>query len=121
MVEPLLLAIFATAYLGFALLAISQKRHWAAVAGTTPPRRAGVIGLRAGGGGMLLLSLALALARDGPSFGSLLWATAISLVALGVAFTLAWCPRMLRPLAFVGRGGCAAYGASIFGNDGKDP
>jgi len=53
---------------------------------------------------LIALSLILAPLRDGPSFGSLLWATAISLAALGVAFTLAWRPRLLRPLAVVARG-----------------
>jgi len=95
----LLLAVFATAYAGFALLALSQGRHWASVVGTVPPGRVLVIVLRAGGGAMIALSLMLALMRDGPSFGSLLWATAISLAALAVAFTLAWRPGFLRPLA----------------------
>jgi len=100
----LLLAIFATAYAGFALLALSQRRHWVAVVRTAPPQQAGFRGLRLVGVAMLVASLILALLRDGPSFGSLLWATAISLAALGVAFTLAWRPRMLRPLALIARG-----------------
>jgi len=55
--------------------------------------------LRGAGAGMIALSLVLALMREGPGFGSLLWATMISLAALAVAFTLAWRPRWLRPLA----------------------
>jgi len=66
--------------------------------------RSRLLVLRMIGGALIALSLLLALTRDGPSFGSLLWATVISLVALAVAFTLAWRPRMLRPLAVVGRG-----------------
>jgi len=95
----LLLGVFAAAYAGFALLALSQQRHWNSVAGTTPPCRVQIIVLRAVGGAMIALSLVLALMRDGPSFGSLVWATAISLAALAVAFTLAWRPAVLRPLA----------------------
>jgi len=95
----LLLGVFAASWLGFALLALSQWRHWASVTGTALPCRVEVIVLRAGGGVTLALSLVLALLRDGPSFGSLLWATAISLAALAVAFTLAWRPAVLRPLA----------------------
>ncbi|WP_422367440.1 DUF3325 domain-containing protein [Pelagibius sp.] len=95
----LLIVLSMAAYLGFTLLALSQRRHWSAVAGTGAPCRMQVIVLRGVGGAMIALSLVLALTRDGPSFGSLLWATAISLAALAVAFTLAWRPTLLRPLA----------------------
>jgi len=99
MAETLLLAgVFAAAYAGFALIALSQKRHWRRVAATPAPGPARVAVLRGAGGGLIALSLALALLRDGPSFGSLLWATAISFAALAVAFTLNARPRWLRPL-----------------------
>ena len=71
----LLLGTALAAYLGFALLALTQARPWQKVVQTPPPT-----GLR-------------------PSFGALLWATAISLAALAVAFTLTWRPNWLRPLA----------------------
>jgi len=99
----LLLALFAAAYAGFALLALSQARHWRTVVGAAALPRSRVLLLRTLGGALIALSLLLALMRDGASFGSLLWATAISLAALAVAFTLAWRPRLLRPLAVVGR------------------
>jgi len=92
----LLLALFAAAYAGFALLALSQARHWRTVVGDAALPRSRVPVLRAIGGALIALSLLLAFTRDGPSFGSLLWATAISLAALAVAFTLAWRPRLLR-------------------------
>ncbi len=88
----LLLAVFASACAGFACLALSQRRHWARVL-TGAPRRPAVIMLRTLGSALLALSLAVALLGDGPSFGPLLWATAISLAALAVAFTLAWFAR----------------------------
>jgi len=94
----LLAGVFLTAYLGFALLALSQARHWWRVAATDPPRT-GVRLRRGAGAALLAASLALALLRDGPSFGALLWVTAISLAALAVALTVAWRPRWLRPLA----------------------
>jgi len=97
----LLLALFAAAYAGFALLALSQSRHWRAVVGDAALPRSRVLVLRMIGGVLIALSLLLALTRDGPSFGSLLWATAISLAALAVAFTLAWRPRWLRLFARV--------------------
>jgi len=100
----LLLALLASAYAGFALLALSQTQHWRAVVGAAALPRRRVLVLRTIGTALIALSLILSLLRDGPGFGSLLWATAISLAALGVAFTLAWWPRMLRPLAVVGRG-----------------
>lgn len=100
----LLLSAFAAAYLGFAMLALSQVRHWTSVAGSEPQGRVRLIGHRIAGGAMIALSLAMALLRDGPSFGSLLWATAISIAALAVAFTLAWRPGLLRPIAVAGRG-----------------
>jgi len=67
------------------------------------PGRTRVILFRGGGAVLLAGSLALALLRDGPGFGSLLWATAISIAALGVALTLAWRPGVLRPLVAVAR------------------
>jgi len=97
----LLLALSAAAYAGFALLALSQARHWRAVVGDAALPRKQVLVLRTLGGALIALSLLLALMRDGPSFGSLLWATAISLAPLGVAFTLAWQPRWLRVFARV--------------------
>jgi len=54
---------------------------------------------------LLTTSLALALLRDGPSFGSLLWATTISLAALALAFMLAWRPGWFRGLTVFGRRG----------------
>lgn len=91
----LLLGVFVTAWLGFACLALSQGRHWRQVVGTTSPRRGRVRLLRGVGAGLLTGSLALALLRDGASFGSLLWATVLSFAALALAFTLAWRPQWL--------------------------
>jgi len=95
----LLVAVLATAYVGFALLALSQPKHWRKTVRAPLPGRRRLRLLRASGGLLIAGSLALALLRDGPSFGALLWATAISLAALGAAFTLAGCPCWLRPRA----------------------
>jgi len=95
----LLLGVFAAAYAGFALLALSQGRHWTSAVSTALQCRVQIVVLRTVGGAMIAFSLGLALMRDGPTFGALLWATAISLAALAVAFTLAWRPGLLRPLA----------------------
>ena len=100
MPSALLLAGLAlSAYLGFALLALSQARHWRRVSRAEPQPRVRTRALRASGSLALLLPLGLALLRDGPGFGILLWATAISLAAAAAAFTLTWCPAWFRPLA----------------------
>ena len=96
----LFVGILGTAYLGFALLALGQRKHRRAVMSadlkTTPfrsavPRCLGILALTT--------SFALALFQHGPSFGSLLWATVLSIGAVAVALTLAWRPKWLRPLA----------------------
>ena len=92
-------AIATAAYLGFALLALTQARPWRRVGQAPPPTAIRRLAMRTLGGLALVLSLALCLVRDGPSFGALLWATAISIAAAAVAFTLTWRPALLRPLA----------------------
>jgi hypothetical protein len=92
---------FATSYLRFALLALRQKPHHAAVsasrarAALSPAlvRRCSAIG-----GVGLALSFAFSLLAQGPSFGSILWVLSSGAAALGVMFTLAFRPGWLRPL-----------------------
>ncbi|WP_421710211.1 DUF3325 family protein [Algihabitans sp.] len=108
MQSALLIATALAAYLGFALLALGQARPWQRVAQTLPPTGLRLLALRTLGGLALTLSLGLALLRDGPSFGALLWATAITLAALAVAFTLTWRPKWLRPLAVIAAVGRSA-------------
>jgi hypothetical protein len=95
----MLVTLVVACYFGFALLALSQDRHWHHVEGTRhcPPRL--VIPLRCAGFASLLLALTLALFRDGASFGALLWATMISMGAFAVVATLAWRAHWLRPVA----------------------
>lgn len=98
MLEALLFAgLFATAYLGFLLLALSQKQNWKrvlpdAAATVQPPSRR----LRIAGSVLLTLSLALALFRDGAAFGSILWMIFLSIAGIAVAATLAAWPSRLR-------------------------
>ena len=95
----MLIALSLAAYAGFLLLALAQARprqRLGLAAQLAPGRR---LTLRLGGALLLALALVLALARDGPGFGSLLWGTAISLAALAVACTLSWPPRRLPGLA----------------------
>ncbi len=90
--EVLLLGVLGCAYGGFALLALSQARHWRSVTSKPYPAPGGILLLRVGGYDFIGNSLVLALLRDGSSFGGLLWATSISLAALAVALTLAGMP-----------------------------
>ena len=96
---PLFIGILTLAYLGWGLLALGQERHWRRVAGTTSRTPFLILLLRGLGGVALAASFAIALLSDGPSFGTLLWVTMLSLSAIAVAFTLAWRPGWLRPLA----------------------
>ena len=100
----MLIALSLAAYAGFLLLALAQARprqRLGLAAELAPGRR---FGLRLGGALLLAVALLLALARDGPSFGSLLWGTAISLAALAVACTLSWPPRLVTRVTRPGAG-----------------
>jgi hypothetical protein len=72
---------------GFGLLALSQARHWQAVRGSSLPRMAALC-MRAAGLALIAFSLAVALWRDGPGFGSLLWGTLLTIAALVVTLAL---------------------------------
>ena len=100
----MLIALSLAAYAGFLLLALAQARprqRLGLAAELAPGRR---LSLRLGGALLLALALILALARDGPGFGSLLWGTAISLAALAVACTLSWPPRLMTKMRRPGAG-----------------
>ena len=86
----LLAASMGVAYLGFASLALSQERHWKTLTGGTAPKPLQALLLRGLGSLALGLSLALALIRDGLSFGAILWVTMLSAAAAAVALTLTW-------------------------------
>lgn len=100
----MLIALSLAAYAGFLLLALAQARprqRLGLAAQLAPGRR---LSLRLGGALLLALALVLALAHDGPGFGSLLWGTAISLAALAVACTLSWPPRLVIRVTRPGAG-----------------
>ncbi|BAZ93543.1 uncharacterized protein FOKN1_1144 [Thiohalobacter thiocyanaticus] len=100
MAEPVLLAtLLGASWLGWAWLALSQARHWRQAVGLRLPGCRQMLWLRAAGAALLGTALVLALLRDGPAFGALLWAIAISFTAMAVVFILAWQPGWLRWLA----------------------
>ncbi|WP_343729763.1 DUF3325 domain-containing protein [Duganella sp.] len=92
----LLLLAGLASYTGFACIALAMPDYWERAggdsAGHAPLRRP----LRASGGLLLCLALALCLWRDGASFGSLLWMILLTAGAIAVAFTLTWRPQLLR-------------------------
>lgn len=84
----LLLAMFGANYLGVALLALGQNRHWHALIGerdlTTRVKRR----LRTAAVAFLSSSLLLALIRDGAGFGTLLGVNGLSVSALAVVCSI---------------------------------
>lgn len=88
----------AASLLGFACLALSLPRHWREVSGGPVASRSDVTTRRALGYAFLLASLALAILRDGPSFGSALGVLMLTVGAAAVALVLTWRPLWLRPL-----------------------
>lgn len=85
-------------FTGWLLLALSQTRHWRALGGAIPQPPAAVLLQRLLGGLLLTLSLPLALWRDGPEFGSLLWGTLLSLAAYTLTWLLSRRPGWLKIL-----------------------
>ena len=104
MAAALLMALVLASYGGFALLALSQDRHWQRAGGPLPFPARLVVPMRTLGYGLLLAALMLALLRDGAGFGSLVWATMLSIGALAVVGTLTWRAHWLRPLVRVFQG-----------------
>ncbi len=99
----LFLATLAISYVGFACLALSLATHWRKATGesTLPSNRINT--LRMIGFSALAVSFALALLRDGVSFGSLLWVLILTLSAVMTAFTFTWKPHWLALLAKAAR------------------
>ena len=91
------LTAFTLAFTGWASLALSQARHWRAVAGTRPRWRGRQ--RRVIGAGLLALALAPCLLRDDASFAALTWLLLLSVAAMVLALVLAYRPRLLRLLA----------------------
>lgn len=90
----LLALLFAIAYAGFLLLALSQHQHWKAIVGTIADRKPRW--LRWTGGILLGLSLVTALYRDGPAFGAILWVAVLMIAGVTSVTTLTWQAPLLR-------------------------
>jgi hypothetical protein len=94
----LLVAALVGNTVGLAWLALAMGAHWRQVSGARPLTRRAVTALRILGTCALLTSLLLCLCADHATMAPLVWIMALAAGALAVAFTLAWRPRLLRPL-----------------------
>ena len=93
----LLLAALLASAAGMGWLALSMPVHaqqvWNAVPAASTRR-----GLKIAGAVALAVALGLCLAVDHATMASLVWVMGLTAAAAGVAMTLAWRPRWLRPL-----------------------
>jgi hypothetical protein len=93
------LAGFMAAWLGFALLALSQQRHFVHVHKSNVPAAHVIYARRAIGFIAIGANLVCCMASQGASFGALLWVLSLSAAAMAIALTLTWRPHWLYCLA----------------------
>lgn len=95
----MLTAALLCALAGAAWLALSMESHWRQVRGEQAAASGTVQLLRVLGFLALGAALLICLRVDHASMAVLVWIMALAAAALVVAFTLAWRPRLLAPLA----------------------
>jgi hypothetical protein len=88
---------------GLAWVALSMEVHWHQVHGGRRLTTGTVRALRALGACALAGALMVCFAVDHPTMAVLVWFMALAAGSVGVAFTLAWRPRLLRPLVLWAR------------------
>lgn len=89
MAAMLLLGMWASAYLGFASLALSQGRHRKRATESSRLAALDIVRLRWLGAVLLIFSLVLAFSRDGASFGPILWILTLAFAGAAVIVRLA--------------------------------
>lgn len=92
---------FLLTWLGFALLALAQERHFDLFYLSFKPltqwiRVQAAIGIIA-----ICLALPACIVACGTGFGSLLWVLQLTLAAMAVALQLTWTPKSFRLLAWL--------------------
>jgi hypothetical protein len=88
---------------GLSLFALSQLRHWRTVSGSPSLSRRPAVLMRVTGFVLVSLSLPVALWRDGPSYGSLMWVCTLSASAMVVVVLLTWWPNWCHRLLGLAR------------------
>jgi hypothetical protein len=97
----MLAMIFGASWVAFGCLALGQAPHWRAVVEAKDCSSITRWLLRISGVLFLAAGLMLSLAHEGLSYGLLLWTTSLTMTAFCVVVTLAFRPRLLRPLAWI--------------------
>lgn len=95
----LLLGALGASTTGLGWLALALDAHWAQVRGGAARSATQVCALRVLGAAALVTSLLLCLSADHATIGVLVWIMTLAAGALTIAFTLAWRPSALAPLA----------------------
>ncbi len=95
------LGAFAVLLAGFALMALSQDRHWGRVSHAPASGSRARLSLRLAG--LLLVQAALlpCVYGQGVAFGTLLWVVLLSLAAASIALALTWRAHWFVPLAWL--------------------
>jgi hypothetical protein len=99
------LCVLLLAFSGFTALCAAMNKHQLALLGQRLSERQGGK-LRVGGVVGLSVALILAMADQGPGFGSVYWTGAIMIAALALTLVIPYRPQWARP------GGLIAAGAS---------
>lgn len=103
-----LFAVALFAWAGLAALCFATRRQYLRVCPEEIQRRQQIV-LRAWGWSLLVLALATAVARDGVSFGVLLWLALVGVLGLGFIVVLAYWPGLI----FVASGVRALSGLAL--------
>lgn len=98
----LLAAAVLCAWAGLGALAFAMDKHYAQACGSKVSSGQKIV-LRVAGWALLGLAFACTIARDGVSFGSLLWVALLGVLGFALVLLLAYRPR----LAFVVSGAAA--------------
>ena len=99
--NALLLLAALSSWLGFALLALAQERHFALLYTSFKPFNQWIRAQAATGIIAICLPLPLYVKAQGAGFGSLLWVLLTTASAMTVALQLTWTPNALKPLAWL--------------------
>lgn len=96
-----LVLAFLLTWLGFAILALTQERHFGLFYLSFKPFRQRILVQTAMGVIAICLALPACIAAQGGGFGGLLWVLMLTACAVTLALQLTWAPGALWPLAWL--------------------